>query len=59
MASQPAAHGRRIAEEIGENAELVVVPGAGHSVNLTRTETVDRALLELVDRVHERMRATG
>ncbi len=55
----PAAHGRRIAEEIGENAELVVVPGAGHSVNLTRTETVDRALLELVDRVQERMRATG
>ncbi len=55
----PAAHGRRIAEEIGENAELVVVPGAGHSVNLTRTETVDRALLDLVDRVEERMRATG
>ena len=40
----PAAHGRRIAEAIGENAELVVVPGAGHSVNLTRTDVVDRRL---------------
>lgn len=45
----PAAHGRRIAEVVG--AELVVVPGAGHSVNLTRTRIVDRAFLELLDRV--------
>ncbi|MGZ8750427.1 MAG: alpha/beta fold hydrolase [Pseudonocardia sp.] len=55
----PAAHGRRIAEGIGENAELVVVPGAGHSVNLTRTSVVDRALLELLDRVGNRMRDAG
>jgi pimeloyl-ACP methyl ester carboxylesterase len=55
----PVAHGRRIAEEIGRNAELVVVPGAGHSVNLTRTDVVDRALLGLLDRVEERMGATG
>jgi pimeloyl-ACP methyl ester carboxylesterase len=47
----PAAHGRRIAELIGANAELVVVPGAGHSVNLTRAEIVDRAFLRLLDRV--------
>jgi pimeloyl-ACP methyl ester carboxylesterase len=47
----PAAHGRRMAELIGDSAELVVVPGAGHSVNLTRTEVVDRALLALLDRV--------
>src|SRR4029453_11349515 len=33
----PAPHGRRIAETIGEGAELVVVPGAGHRVNLTTT----------------------
>ncbi|WP_233488849.1 alpha/beta hydrolase [Blastococcus sp. TF02-9] len=45
----PAAHGRRIAEAVG--AELVVVPGAGHSVNLTRTPVVDRAFLDLLDRV--------
>ena len=55
----PAAHGRRIAEAIGENAELVVVPGAGHSVNLTRTDVVDRALLDLVDRVEEGLRRAG
>ena len=55
----PAAHGRRIAEEIGENAELVVVPGAGHSVNLTRTSVVDRALLDLLDRVGHGLRETG
>jgi pimeloyl-ACP methyl ester carboxylesterase len=45
----PVGHGRHIAEVVG--AELVVVPGAGHSVNLTRTAVVDRAFLELLDRV--------
>ncbi|SNS10013.1 Pimeloyl-ACP methyl ester carboxylesterase [Geodermatophilus saharensis] len=47
----PAAHGRRLAELLGERAELVVVPGAGHSVNLTRTAVVDAALVALLDRV--------
>src|SRR3954452_16208821 len=47
----PATHGRRIAEAIGENAELVVVRGAGHSVNLTRTSIVDDALIALLARV--------
>jgi pimeloyl-ACP methyl ester carboxylesterase len=47
----PAAHGRRMAERLGPDAELVVVPGAGHSVNLTRTAEVDRAFLALLDRV--------
>jgi pimeloyl-ACP methyl ester carboxylesterase len=47
----PVGHGRRIAEVIGESAELVVVPGAGHSVNLTRTQVVDDALVALLDRV--------
>jgi pimeloyl-ACP methyl ester carboxylesterase len=55
----PAAHGRRIAETIGEGADLVVVPGAGHSVNLTRTRIVDDALNALVDRVEAGLRKAG
>jgi len=55
----PAAHGRHIAEQIGEGAELVVVPGAGHSVNLTRTDVVNRAFTDLLDRVETRRRHTG
>jgi len=51
----PASHGRRIAEAVGPSAELVVVRGAGHSVNLTRTSIVDDALNALLDRV----RASG
>ncbi|MGY1671629.1 alpha/beta fold hydrolase [Geodermatophilus sp. SYSU D00710] len=47
----PAAHGRRLAELLGPRAELLVVPGAGHSVNLTRTAVVDAALVALLDRV--------
>jgi pimeloyl-ACP methyl ester carboxylesterase len=47
----PVGHGRRIAEVIGDSAELVVVPGAGHSVNLTNPEIVDDALIALLDRV--------
>jgi pimeloyl-ACP methyl ester carboxylesterase len=53
----PAAHGRRIAEAVG--ADLVIVPGAGHSVNLTRTAVVDRALLALLDRVEAAPRRAG
>ncbi|MDT0276189.1 alpha/beta fold hydrolase [Blastococcus goldschmidtiae] len=53
----PAGHGRRIAEAVG--AELVVVPGAGHSVNLTRAAVVDRAFLELLDRLDEAPRRAG
>jgi len=55
----PAAHGRDIASRIGENAELVVVPGAGHSVNLTRTDVVDSAFLRLLDRVEDSRRRAG
>jgi pimeloyl-ACP methyl ester carboxylesterase len=56
----PAAHSRRIAAGVGPGAELVVVPGAGHSVNLTRPEVVDGALLALLDRVEQELpRATG
>ena len=52
----PLAHSRRIAAELPD-AELVVVPGAGHSVNVSRHEVVDAALLRLVDRVRERAAA--
>jgi pimeloyl-ACP methyl ester carboxylesterase len=55
----PARHGRRIAELIGDTAELVVVPGAGHSVNLTRTRIVDDALNALMDRVEATRRSAG
>jgi len=47
----PAVHARRMAERLGPDAELVVVPGAGHSVNLTRAAVVDQAFLGLLDRV--------
>jgi pimeloyl-ACP methyl ester carboxylesterase len=53
----PLPHGRRLAEEIGASAELVVVDGAGHSVNLTRTAIVDAALLRLLDRAEDAARA--
>jgi pimeloyl-ACP methyl ester carboxylesterase len=55
----PAAHGRHIAETIGAGAELVVVRGAGHSVNLTRTQIVDDALNALLDRVEVPREKTG
>ena len=54
----PVGHGRRLAELLGDDAALVVVPGAGHSVNLTRTDVVDGALADLLDRVEERNRRT-
>lgn len=39
------------------DAELIVVPGAGHSVNITRREVVDEALLRLLDRAREQQAA--
>jgi pimeloyl-ACP methyl ester carboxylesterase len=53
----PASHSRRMAELLGDDAELVVVPGAGHSVNITRRAVVDAALLRLLDRVQARQAA--
>ena len=50
----PASHSLRMAEALGPDCELVVVPGAGHSVNITRREVVDAALLRLLDRVQAR-----
>jgi pimeloyl-ACP methyl ester carboxylesterase len=48
----PASHSRRMAEELPD-AELIVVPGAGHSVNITRRQVVDDALLRLLERTRE------
>ncbi len=45
----PLSHSQRMAEALPD-AELVVVPGAGHSVNITRREVVDDALLRLLER---------
>jgi pimeloyl-ACP methyl ester carboxylesterase len=53
----PARHSRRMAELLGDSAELLVVPGAGHSVNVTRPEQVNRAFLRLLDRAGQRARA--
>ena len=55
----PVGHGRRLAAGIGPSAELVVVPGAGHSVNLTRTDVVDGALFDLLDRVEAAAEKAG
>jgi pimeloyl-ACP methyl ester carboxylesterase len=51
----PVEHGRRMARQLGEQAELVVVPGAGHSVNITRTDVVNAAFTRLLDRVEQRL----
>ena len=48
----PVSHSRRMALALPD-AELVVVPGAGHSVNITRREVVDGALLRLLDRTRQ------
>ena len=39
------------------DAELVVVPGAGHCVNVTRREVVDEALLRLLARTEQAIAA--
>jgi pimeloyl-ACP methyl ester carboxylesterase len=46
----PARHARRIAGLI-DGAELVLVPAAGHRVNLTRPDAVNSAFVRLLDRV--------
>ncbi|MDP9436110.1 MAG: alpha/beta hydrolase [Actinomycetota bacterium] len=46
----PTANSVRMAEALGPSARLVVVPGAGHTVNLTRREVVDRELVDLLER---------
>ena len=48
----PVSHSRRMALALPD-AELIVVPGAGHSVNITCREIVDGALLRLLDRTRQ------
>lgn len=53
----PAPHSRLMAETIGASAQLTVVPGAGHSVNITRRQVVDDALLRLLERARSSVAA--
>lgn len=46
----PCHRSEKLAEEIGESARLVIVPGAGHMVNLTHPQQVNEALLDLLER---------
>jgi len=55
----PARHARRMAALLGSGTELVVVPGAGHAVNLTRPAVVNAAFVALLDRVGPAGRAAG
>ncbi len=55
----PLRHSRTMVDHLGPSAELVVVPGAGHSVNITRPEVVDEALLRLLDRAGSGARAAS
>jgi pimeloyl-ACP methyl ester carboxylesterase len=54
----PIGHSRLLARELGARCQLVEVPGCGHSVNVTRPELVNQALLDLVERATAQ-RATG
>ncbi len=47
----PVEHSRAMMPQLGQDAELTVVTGAGHSVNITRRQVVDDAILRLLDRV--------
>jgi pimeloyl-ACP methyl ester carboxylesterase len=51
----PVQHDLRIAEALGSAAQLVVVPVAGHMVNLTHPGLVADALHDLLDRVEARL----
>jgi pimeloyl-ACP methyl ester carboxylesterase len=51
----PVTHSRAMAAVLGD--ELVEVPGCGHSVNVTRPELVNAALLALVERATARAAA--
>ena len=47
----PAHHSVELAEKLGPAARLVLVPGAGHMVNVTHARQVNRALVDLLARV--------
>jgi pimeloyl-ACP methyl ester carboxylesterase len=50
----PAQHSQVIVEHLGADAEHLIVPGAGHSVNFTYPERINDAMLRLLDRVEQR-----
>lgn len=50
----PARLSRHLAARLAPDVELVVVPGAGHSVNITRAPVVDAAFLRLLQRARTR-----
>lgn len=52
----PASHSEAMMELLAPDAQLVVVPGAGHSVNITRQAVVDEALLALIARAQAPLR---
>ena len=49
-AAIPVVHSVRLAETLGPAARLVLVPGAGHMVNITHPRQVNRALVDLMAR---------
>jgi pimeloyl-ACP methyl ester carboxylesterase len=53
----PVSHSRAMAAVLDD--ELIEVPGCGHSVNVTRPELVNGALLALLDRAMARTHAAG
>lgn len=50
-ATIPYRHSQQIADQLGPGAELVLVDGAGHMVNMTDAEQVNDAVLRLLERV--------
>jgi pimeloyl-ACP methyl ester carboxylesterase len=50
----PAEHSEEIVRHLGRDVEHLVVPGAGHSVNVTRPELVNAGLARLLDRAEAR-----
>ena len=58
-AAIPAAHSERLARALGPAARLVLVPGAGHMVNMTHARPVDDALLDLLARARDATRHRG
>ncbi|MDQ6649482.1 MAG: alpha/beta hydrolase [Actinomycetota bacterium] len=52
----PLRHSQAIVDQLGPDTDFVVVPGAGHSVNITRTQVVNDAVLRLLDRAEARRR---
>ena len=55
----PLRHSQAIVDQLGPDTDFVVVPGAGHSVNITQPQLVDDALLRLLDRAETRRRSAA